>query len=149
MNDRLIKYISFSVGMILSLFGGGKIFSCFSTAPILQTHDLIFLVPYKYTFLIVGAIEIFIGLQCILCRKYKLNAIVILWLSFSFLFYRLGILWIAAPKPCYCLGSLTDTLRITPETADAIAKTFLGYMFLGACCMLLSEWYRNRKKSFC
>jgi hypothetical protein len=70
----------------------------------------------------------------------------LLGLSLTFLFYRLGLAWIAPNEPCPCLGRATDWLHLSPTAADTISKTVLAYLFMNSfvgLCLALQRQGRN------
>jgi hypothetical protein len=59
--------------------------------------------------------------------------------------YRIGLDWVGYHKPCSCLGTLTDSLHIPPQTADGAMKMILGYLIVGSFSTLFWLW-RHRGK---
>jgi hypothetical protein len=70
----------------------------------------------------------------------------LLGLSSIFLFYRLGLAWIAPNEPCPCYGRATDWLHISQHTANTAMKIILAYLLIGSSATLFWLW-RQRKKS--
>ena len=77
-------------------------------------------------------------------RVFQFTAL--LGLASIFLFYRLGLAWIAPNEPCPCYGRATDWLHISTQTADTAMKIILAYLLIGSYATLFWLW-RQRKKS--
>src|SRR4051812_40624213 len=111
------RWFLYSVGVILALTAAAKFVSAMGNARILQSPDPIFGIPFRSVFWIVGGIEIVVALVCLFGRRLNLGSGAVAWLATSFVFYRIGLLWVGYQRPCTCLGNLTDALHIRPETA--------------------------------
>ena len=59
--------------------------------------------------------------------------------------FGLGLCRIRGHKPSGCPGNFTDAQRISPETADVIAKVILVYLILGSYALLAWDWRQCRK----
>ena len=118
--------------MVLVLTGAAKIISAAGSARILKLSDPILGVPFYKLFLILGAAEIAIALLCLKGKNLILQSALVAWLSASFLFYRLGLLWVGFGSHCPCLGNLTDSLHIPPQTAEWAANLLLAYLLIGS-----------------
>jgi len=94
---------------------------------------------------LIGGLECIIALVCFFSRWLELKAGLLAWLATSFLFYRLGLIWVGYHKPCSCLGNLTDALHIAPQTADTAMKIVLAYLLIGSYATLFWLWRQKRK----
>jgi hypothetical protein len=129
-----------SAAVILALTGGAKLFSAFGPARLLDSPDPMFGVPFRHLMLLTGVLEVIVALFCVWTSSPYVSALMISWLSVLFVAYRVGLHWLGAgDRPCGCLGTLTDALRISPQTADGIMKALLGYLLLGSCALLLAR----------
>jgi hypothetical protein len=141
------KWFVISAGAILFLTGIAKIWSSFGHVRILLVPDPLISIEFGHLFLLVGAAEIVIALVCFCSNRFNLQVGLIAWLATCFLFYRLGLSWIGWHKPCNCLGSLTDTLHISPEIADMAMKIILAYLLIGSYATLFWFWRQKRKEA--
>ena len=66
------------------------------------------------------------------------------WVATNFVAYRLGLWLVDWHRPCVCLGSVTDALRISPQAADNIIKVVLAYLLIGSYTILFVNWRQNR-----
>jgi hypothetical protein len=131
--------------VVLTVTGLAKVFAATGPARALDVPDPILGLSFRHLLLLVGLAELFIAFFCTFTDKRSLSVAAIAWLSTNFLLYRLGLWWMGWHKPCGCLGNLTDALRISPETADLIAKVILVYLILGSYALLVWEWRQHRK----
>jgi hypothetical protein len=141
-------YFIRSAGALLIITAVAKFISACGSARILENGDPILVVPFRYVFLIVGALELTIAFTCFFSRRVGLSAKLVAWLSTNFAFYHLGLLWVGYQRPCSCLGlgNLTDALHIPPQTADTAMKIILAYLLIGSYTSLFWLW-RQRKKA--
>jgi hypothetical protein len=138
------KLFVVSIGVMLLLTGFSKIVAAFGKTNVLSEVDPIFGISFRQLFLFSGALEVLIAEICLLSKRLEICLKLVLWLSLAFLVYRLGLWWMDWKQPCQCLGSLTDSLRISPNLADLIAKCLLAYMLLGDCVAL---WFQRKKQT--
>jgi hypothetical protein len=134
-----------SAGVMLAITGFGKIMAQFGTVVALTVVDPIFGIQFKYLLLAVGMAELAVAAVCFFSKANRLGAILVVWLATSFVVYRLGLWWIGWHKPCSCMGSLTDTLHISPVVADNIMKVVLAYLLIGSYVTLFWLWRQHGK----
>ncbi len=128
-NMRLIRLFIILAGVLLLVTAIAILISSTGNAQVLKKIDPILSNSLQKVFWIVGAIELIVWLICLFGKRTGLQALLAAWLSTSFVVYRLGLLWVCYRKPCSCMGNLTDALRISPETADAVMKK-IWHIFL-------------------
>jgi hypothetical protein len=68
------------------------------------------------------------------------KALILLWLCFLFLIYRIGLLCIGFRGHCKCLGYWGPWLPVSASTVDLVAQAMLAYMFLGSAGILLQTF---------
>lgn len=140
MEQKLTKFFICSAGVILTITSFAKMISSFGKARVLSISDPILLVSFRQLFWIAATIELAVSVYCVFGKSQKLKIMVIAWLSTGIFVYRLGLVWIDYKAPCPCLGRLTDTLHISPHTADLIVKVTLAYLLLGSYVALGWLW---------
>jgi len=121
------------------LVGSAKIISAFGKASVLDLPDPIFGASFRHIILFVGILEIILSSICLFTGKNDLSLYLVTWLGACFLQYRIGLAWIGYHRPCHCLGSLTDALHISDQTADRIATFLLSYLIIGSGCLIISN----------
>jgi hypothetical protein len=146
MKSKLIRIFIISAGVLLLTVGLAKLVSASGSARILQSIDPILLISFRNVFWMVGAIELIIALICLFGKGIGLQAGLTAWLTINFVLYHFCRSWINYHKPCSCLGNLTDTLHIPPQTADMAMKIILAYLLIGSYATLFWLW-RQRKKA--
>jgi hypothetical protein len=132
-------------GVIFSIVAIAKIISALGTQELLRQTDPLIGLSFRNLFLLAGWVELGIAASCILIDKNKFNALLIAWASTFFAAYRAGLWLLKWKRPCHCLGNLTDTLHISPQTADIVTKILLAYLFLGSYATLLWLWHQSQK----
>jgi len=144
MQPKVIRLCVRLAGGLLFITGMAKIASAFGGMPVLKVDDPIFKIPFRYVFLIVGNLEVFIALMCFFNKQIWIRAGLIASIATNFLIYRFALFWIGWQKPCHCLGDLTGVLHISPEAADAVMKVVLAYLLIGSYASLFCLWrHRN------
>ena len=140
-----VRLFLFSAGGLLLLTAAAKIGSSFGRAPILDLPDPILAFPFRYVFVIVGCIEIVVAGLCLFGRPAVLRVGSVLALASCFVIYRLGLMCIGYHRPCRCLGTLTDMLKISDETADLSMKVVAAYLWLGSMICFLWIWWQKQR----
>jgi len=139
-----LKRFAISAGMILGLTGLAKLWTSFGDVKLLMVADPITGLSFRYMMLLAAVAELAIAAVCLVTKANRLATVLVAWMATNFLVYRLGLWWIGWKKPCGCLGNLTDTLGITPQTADHIIKVLLAYLLVGSYGLLIWRWRRGR-----
>lgn len=136
----LPKGFILSAGAVLATTGIAKVWSALGNSKLLAEADPIFGVRFGQLLLGVGVVEIAVAGVCFFSKRQTLATILIAWLATIMLVYRMGVWWLDWKRPCDCLGSLTDALHITPQTADDIAKVLLAFLLSGSYGLLIWRW---------
>ncbi len=142
--EKLGSWFLTSAGVVLAATGAAKFLSGAGTAPILSLPDPIFGIPFRWLFWIVGGIELTIASVCLLTSRSLLSAELTAWLATAFAVYRLGLLFVAYRKPCPCLGTLVQAIRLPPRAADLAVKAAFAYLLIGSYATLLWLWSKRR-----
>lgn len=144
--ERLIRIFVCSCGVLLLITASAKIISSMGSARILGTNDPIAMVPFRYTFLIIGLIELAVALKCFARNRVSLQLWTIFWLSGNFLLYRIGLAVVDYHRPCHCLGSLTDALPLSADIIELFLRATLIYLLVGSSFGIV--WlFKMKKKS--
>ncbi len=119
-----------SAGVIFLITGLCKIISSSGKSKALSEADPIFGVSFAHLMLFSGLIELIVAIICFIPTKQNLAFLLISWMTANFLAYRAGIYFLGWHHPCVCLGTLTDSLNISPQVADLTLKVILAYLSL-------------------
>lgn len=125
-----------SAGVILLGTGVAKVISSVTGGPVLSTNDPVFGVTLRWLFGVTGVLEVTIALICVFHRHVAFSTVLVLWLSASFLVYRIGWRWLGGASYCSCLGTMTEQLHLDPAAADLALKLALAYLLLGSAFAL-------------
>jgi hypothetical protein len=146
MRRLFLTLFVYSTGVLLLFTAAAKLVSGFGDARVLQLPDPVFGIQFRYLFWAVGGIEWAVVMVCLFGKQLKLKVFLIAWLATMFVIYRLGLNWVGYFRPCHCLGTLTDSLGISPQAADKAMKIVVAYLFIGSYATLFWFW-RQRKKT--
>ena len=90
----------------------------------------------------VGALELAVVAALLSRLELRLKHLLLLWLSTSFLAYRIAAHWRHPEKPCPCLGNLSEHLPLSPETISALLLGLVLFLVIGSSSSLL--WLRGK-----
>jgi hypothetical protein len=141
---KIARLFLYSAGLILLLTAAAKIISSTGSAKVLTQRDPVSGIQFGSLFRISGTAEIVVAIVCIFNGQILLPTRLVTWLTTTFAIYRFGLIWIGYKKPCICLGTFTDALHISAQTADALMKGILVYLLAGSYATLIWLW---RKKN--
>jgi hypothetical protein len=131
--------------MILAFTAVGKLVSSGGSARALQTIDPLIGLPFGKVFLCAGLVEVVVAHYVLKWTDTLSRAGLVAWISTCFLVYRIGLMWVGWHKPCGCMGTFTEALHLSPQTADTIMKFVLAYLLLGSYACLLVFWKRGAR----
>ena len=147
MPPKGIKIFIKSAGVLLAITGAAKIVSACSSAKIFMAADPVLFIPFRYVFFAAGVIELVVAFLCLGGKSVKLPVFSLVWLTTSFVIYRIGWHWVCHQHYCPCLGTLTDALHISPGGADLALKIVLAYLLAGSYAAFIFLWWQNRGKT--
>jgi hypothetical protein len=142
---KIFRYFIITASILLGITAIAKIISALGSARLLLEPDPLTGLSFRHLMLLAGLTELAISCLCLFINRQKLNAILIAWLSTSFVIYRLGLWWLNWQRPCHCLGYFTDALHMSPEMADTAMKIVLCYLLLGSYSTLFWLWKQKQK----
>lgn len=140
----VMKVFVLSGGVFLLLSGVAKLISSFGGVRILDEIDPVFAVSYRMLFLIVGIVEVVIGVVCTRNRNLDLSLMLLLWISSCFLCYRAGRWFMGVSEPCGCLGNFSDAIGLSSVVSDNAMKVIAVYLFFGSLLSVVSAKVRSR-----
>jgi hypothetical protein len=132
----LQRWFKWSAIVVLTLTSVAKLLSATGDAVILDLPDPLFGLPRGQVLLVVACLELMVvgGLLSRMAARRK--HLLLLWLSTSFLLYRIAIYSIAPGKPCACLGSLTEVLPFSEATVNGFLSCLVIYLLAGSAFLL-------------
>jgi hypothetical protein len=136
MQAKLYKLFLATAGIILFITGAAKLVSSAGHAKILLLVDPIFSLQFRSLFILVGLLEIGVAVACFRWKSISSRASLVFGLATAFAAYRTGLKMIDYPRPCSCLGSLTQALRIDADTSSRIMLIVLCYLLIGSILVL-------------
>jgi len=124
--------------VVLFLTGVGKLIAAGGSARILTQPDPLLGVANKFLIMGVGLIEVVAAGYLLFGARSILKGWVVTWLAGNFGLYKIGLAMMGSPKPCGCLGSISDALGMSARTAALVSNVALGYLlFAGVTSLLL------------
>jgi hypothetical protein len=126
-----------SAVILLVITGAAKVASSFGATRSLDQPDPVFGIPLRAVLVITGLVEILLATFCFRSPRTRLSTGLIAWFCGLVLTYRAGLRALGWQQPCRCLGTLTDALRIPPDTADLVMKWVLCYLIIGSLGFLI------------
>lgn len=140
--DKLQLFVV-SSGAVFTIVGIAKIVAANGSVKALTVTDPIVGVSLRHLLLAIGLIELLIAVVCLYNRRSTASVALVGSLATALFVYRSELWWLGAKEPCSCLGSLTETLKIEPQTADTIMKLVLAYLLIGSYTLLFLKWRQN------
>ena len=136
-------------GALLCITGTAKIISAFGTTQILFLDDPVFLVPNRIVFVLVGSIELGLGLFCLFAKPILLKAIFLALLSTDFLIYRAGLKWVGYQQPCSCMGNLFESIHVSSIVAHNFIVSVLIYLIVSSYGVIIGRAFYAPSLSKC
>jgi DNA-directed RNA polymerase subunit RPC12/RpoP len=130
---RLPEWFVLCAGTILTLTGIAKVLGSFGTSQVLDLHDPIFDLPFRYLMPLVGIVELIVAFLCLFTNKRTLSLGLVAWLAVIFVVYRVT-LWFMDWHHCY--GFLIDPLNLSLRTTDALMSATSAFLLIGSITML-------------
>lgn len=147
MKNRFVNVFLYSTAFILCLTAMAKLVSAGGNARILGIPDPILGLSNRTVLIGVGALELIIASITLLSKNTGFKVYLIAWFASNLVIYRLGLWWEKVVAPCSCLGTITDTLPLSPTTIGWMMKIILTYLSVGSYVILIYQWLSGRKKS--
>lgn len=145
MQIKTIRFFIFIAAILLFITSVAKLISGFGSDRILESHDPLFQLSYRYIFWIVGILELAISFICFFFHQLLLRIGLLAWLATSFFVYHLSMPWVGYHKPCSCLGSLTSAIHLSEQAANTVINTILIYLLVGSYVSLFWLWRQMRQ----
>lgn len=144
MKSKTLRIYIQSSGVLLLITAFAKMISATASTQIMGTLAPIIKISYRDLFIMVGLGEFMVAICLLFGKRVDLQVCLLAWLSTNILIYRIGLVWVGYHKPCSCLGTLTDTLHISPKAADSIMKFVLAYFLIGSYATLFWLWRQHK-----
>lgn len=141
MQNKLNRFFVASAGAILAITATAKMISAFGSVRILSNPDPIFGISVRELLFMVASLELVVAVVCFRSNRVGLQAQLILWLSAMFVVYRVGLILLGQHSGCACLGTVTEVINVSQESADTVMKGILAYLLIGSSAILF--WLRK------
>ena len=136
MKEKHISYFIITAGTVFVITALAKLVSATGEARILNSADPLLGFKTRHVLAGVGLAEAVLAGYLFLGRNSWLKLSLTAWMATNFLAYRLGIWWMEAPKPCSCLGTVTDALPLSPRMVDFGMTGILAYLLIGSFALI-------------
>ena len=124
------KYLV-SISVILIITGFSKLSALGSSASIFLLDAPLLFFSYRTVLVVISIVELSLACYIIFGNNNYLKYVLLLTLGFSFLFYRVSLLYIGLGGYCPCLGSLTINGKIiSNEIINLFMYVIIGYMLI-------------------
>ncbi len=147
MQKKIVTGFIWFAALVLMATAIAKFISVGGATRILDQPDPLLKIKYRQLFFGVAVMETVVATVLFASRANFFRLALIAWVATNFMLYRLGLWWLNPPKPCGCLGTVTDALGIAPKTADQIMLGVLLVLLLGSYGLLLKEWLQKKSES--
>jgi hypothetical protein len=128
---------------ILVLVATAKLVSAAGHAGVLDTPDDLLLVSRRWVLVGVGSVELLAAAAVLVPRSRPAAPYVFLWLGLCFAGYRVAHAMGQFTQPCSCLGTVTDSLPLSPETVSRLLLGVIAYFIAGGA--YFSFWDRGSR----
>ena len=125
------------MAVILMLTAAAKVKSAFGTSKLLLLKDPILVVSDGRLLVASAAVEFLVVVYLLFGKRSELKALLVMWLATIFLTYRTWLHYLSPSKPCKCLGSITDWLRLSTATANKLLLVVTLIMLCGGGAILI------------
>lgn len=144
---KLIRIFILSAGVVFLTTALAKALSSMGHSRVLDLRDPILLLPTRILLQLVALLEAVVAALCFWSKNIKQQIGLVLWLSLSFLMYRVLLILIGYTRPCICMGNIADAISIPQNLIDSAMRYVLAYLLIGSlvCSLLLCQ--RNAKQS--
>jgi hypothetical protein len=133
-----------SASIILLVTSAAKLISSTMTARILDASDPLFGFKNRQIMVTVGLIELLVVGILLFANNARLKLVLITWVGFNFILYRLASWLFVFTKPCPCLGTIADLIHVRQETLNVFLTSAAIYLLLGGTSLLaLNYWNRS------
>ncbi|MFO1477278.1 MAG: hypothetical protein U1F98_11565 [Verrucomicrobiota bacterium] len=138
---RSIRLFVIVSGVILFVTGIAKLIAAGGPAMVIGFHDPILKISYRAELITAGTLELIIAFLCLAGgRRVGLQLWTIAWLSANFAIYRFGRWWLGIHH-CLCFGTIPEALGLSPEAADRILCSIIGFLLIGSLTLItLRSW---------
>lgn len=145
MSEKLTGAFILSAGGLLLAAALERLLIFLGNSPLLRHPDALLGIPVLWGVLLVGLAQLTIALVCLLSRSTRLSALLVLWLTSSYVVFRVGLMELGLHPDWTMIGALTDPLHLARGTSGMIAHYGVpGYLLTGSATALLWPWIRRK-----
>ena len=130
-----------SAALLLTVTAIGKLGATLGYAEVLAVKDAVIgFLTFRQVLLIAGLSELGVAMYCLMARSRRRATTMIAGLATCFLLYRLTAWATGIDGPCGCLGSMSDAIGLSEETAETWVNGILGYLLVGSYWGLVKRY---------
>ena len=126
-----------SVALLLLSTAAAKLISAGGHAAILDFPDPLLVLRNRQLLVLVALVEIIIAAALLSRLSVQTRYLLVAWLSSNFILYRLGLHVLSPGKPCPCLGTITERLRLSPDQVNGVLWGVALYLLAGSIIVLI------------
>ena len=145
MRNRITQCFIYTAPVILLVTDTAKLVRAAGQTRILNYRDPLLPLTSRHLLVAVACLELAVTAYLLFGRNAWMKLAMIAWLATNFLAYRAGLVWIGVHQPCWCLGNVTDALRLSPALVDLGVKVVLGFLLIGSYGLLACGRWQNRR----
>lgn len=145
MKDKLVTVFIYLAGGLLFATALGKVFGAGGGDPILDAPDPLLMLSRRNLLLAVGVLELVVAGFALFGQDHFLRSSLIAWLATNFLVYRIGLWWIGIKSHCFCLGTVSTALALSPVTVDWIMRGIAVFLLVGGYLAVFTLWRQGKR----
>jgi hypothetical protein len=148
MRTKWIRWFLWSAGFILLTAALDRFLIASGTARGLSMAEPVLGIPLRYGILLVGVLELAVGLICLFGKRPSLQLGWLIWLSFDFFVYRAALFFLHSDPQTSCLGDPTDPLHLSRTILAPILPFLPFYLLCGGCAAAVWIWRTGRESRY-
>jgi predicted RNA-binding Zn-ribbon protein involved in translation (DUF1610 family) len=137
-----------SAGFILLIAALNRFLIATGTARSLFVPEPLVGIPLRYAVILVGVLELVVGLICLFGKRLGPQLGWLIWLSFDYVVYRAALFYLHCDPQTTCLGGPTDPLHLSRTILAPILPFLPFYLLVGSCAAALWLWSLGRESKY-
>jgi hypothetical protein len=148
MRTKWINWFLLSAGLILLAAALNRFLIASGNARELLLPEPVLSIPLRYGILLVGGLELAVGLICLFGKRPGLQLGWLIWLGFNFIVYRAALFYLHCNAQTSCLGDPTDPLHLSRTLLAPILPFLPFYLLVGSSAAAVCLWCRGRQSNY-
>jgi hypothetical protein len=146
--SKRVRWFVLSAGVILLAAALNRFLIATGSARSLSMPESVLGIPLRYGVLLVGALELVVGLVCLFGKRLGLKLGWLIWLSFDLMVYRAALFYLHCNPQTSCLGGPTDRLHLSRSVLAPILPILPFYLLIGSGAAALWLWSIGRESRY-